>query len=55
MEVICIIDDNSLKVIDKDVEKIEHEIGNLRVAVLQMLYLETIYAQEARFKDMLIN
>ena len=36
------IDDLSLRVIDGDVESIEHEISNLRVAILRKLFLECL-------------
>ena len=42
-----IIDNKSLKVIDKDVEKTEYEISALGVSVLQMLCLEKLYKKEA--------
>ena len=38
-----IIDDISLKVIDEDVENIQNDISNLRVAILQVLCLERLY------------
>ena len=31
-------------------QNIEHEISNLRVAILQMLCVENLYAQEARYE-----
>ena len=37
----------SLKVIDGDVQNIEYEKRNLRIAILQMLCLENLYKKEA--------
>ena len=47
-----IIDAISQKVIDGDVETIEHEINILRVAVLHMFCLEILYETEACSKKM---
>ena len=45
----------SLKVIDGDVVYNEHQIGSLRVATLQMLFLEKLYAQEARYENINVD
>ena len=40
------IDDTSLKIIDRDVKNIKHDISNLRIAILQMFCLERIFIDE---------
>ena len=46
IKVMGIIDGISLKVIDRDVKTIEHDMSNLSVAILKMLCLERLYIDE---------
>ena len=48
IKVTSLIDDFSLNVIDEDVKNIQHEMINLRVAILQMLCLENLYREKKR-------
>ena len=47
--------ERSLKVIDGDVKNIQHEVSQLRVTILQVLCLEKLYAQEAKYEGMEVD
>ena len=49
---IAFLDDISLKLIDGNVENIEHEVSNLGVVLLRMLYPKSFCAQEVKHEDL---
>ena len=54
VRVIGIVDNLSLKVTDRDVKNIGQAINNLRVGILQMLFLERFYEEEVNKKQRLL-
>ena len=55
LRVLGLIDDMSLMFTDRNIENISVEIKNLRVGLLQLLCLENLYAQEAKYEDVKVD